>query len=206
MSGDSYGRLARLQDYVIEPMNAPLRAIGLRMFPPSNGMRVLDVGCGTGAQLQHYAAAGCVVTGIDLSEAMLGRARTRLGDAADLRIAEAAHLPFDDAAFDLVTATLVVHEVAADDRQVVVKEMRRVVRADGRLLITDFHPGPWRFPRGWFYRGVSLVAETVARHRDRSQEFLDSNGVPGLADRLGLTIERTKVVAGGNMGLYLIAA
>lgn len=204
MAGDAYGRLAWLQDYVMEPMIAPLRGIGLKMVPPRAGMRVLDVGCGTGAQLERYAAAGCVVAGIDLSEAMLTRARTRLGSTADLRVGDAVRLPFDDSVFDLATATLVLHEVPAGARDVVVREMQRVVRDDGRLLVTDFHPGPWHFPRGWVYRGVSLVAETVARHRDRSHEFLATDGVPGLADRLGVTIERTKVVAGGNMGLYLL--
>lgn len=175
------------------------------MFPPHAGMRVLDVGCGTGVQLQRYAEAGCVVAGIDLSEAMLTRARARLGRATDLRVGDATRLPFDNGAFDLVTATLVLHEVPTAARDVAVKEMQRVLAANGRLLVTDFHPGPWRFPRGWMYRGVSLLAETVARHRDRSHEFLAANGVPGLAERLGITIESTRVVAGGNMGLYLLS-
>ncbi len=189
----------------MEPMNAPLRAIGVRMFPPSAGMRVLDVGCGTGAQLQHYATAGCRIAGLDLSPAMLTRARARLGGAAELCLGDAVRIPFGDAAFDLVTATLLLHEVPAGSRETAVQEMTRVLGAGGRLLVTDFHPGPWRFPKGWVYRGVSLVAETMARHRDRSQEFLANGGVPGLAERLGLTVHRTRVVAGGNMGLYLLA-
>jgi 2-polyprenyl-3-methyl-5-hydroxy-6-metoxy-1,4-benzoquinol methylase len=51
---------------------------GLKMFPPREGMQVLDVGCGTGLQLAGYRQAGCRVTGIDASPAMLqvaGRAR-----------------------------------------------------------------------------------------------------------------------------------
>ncbi len=205
MTKDAYGRLARWQDAVIEPMNGPLRGIGLRLCPPHRGMRVLDVGCGTGLQLQRYAAAGCDVAGVDLSPAMLKRARERLGEHAVLLLGDARRLPYTDASFDLVLATLMLHELPSDTRDVAVKEMLRVVVPDGRLLVTDFHPGPWSFPKGWVYRSVSIVAETVARHRDRSHAFLTTGGVPELTDRLGITVERTKVVAGGNMGLYLLA-
>jgi ubiquinone/menaquinone biosynthesis C-methylase UbiE len=94
-------------------------------------MRVLDVGCGTGAQLEQYVAAHYDVAGIDASPAMLGRARKRLGEAVDLRFGDAQQLPFDDGIIDLVTATLVLHELAPGARDVVAKEMLRVLMDDG---------------------------------------------------------------------------
>lgn len=205
MAGDAYGRLARWQDTLMEPLNAPLRDIALRMAPGHEGARVLDVGCGTGTQLERYLRAGCAVSGVDISEAMLARARSRLGVAADLRRASAESLPYDDASFDVVLASLMLHELTPAARDAAVGEMVRVVARTGRILVTDFHPGPWRMPKGWFYRAVSVLAESIARHRDRSAEFLAGGGIPGLAARLGLPIEQTKVVAGGNMALYLLA-
>jgi ubiquinone/menaquinone biosynthesis C-methylase UbiE len=204
MTGDAYARLARWQDALMEPLNAPLRDIALRMMPARPGARVLDVGCGTGTQLARYLEAGCVVSGIDASDAMLERARSRLGADADLRHGSAESLPYADGTFDLVLASLMLHELTADARDAVVREMVRVVAPSGRLLITEFHPGPWQMPKGWYYRGISRLAETIARHRDRSAAFLAAGGIPEMAARLGLPIERTKVVAGGNMALYLL--
>ena len=205
MPDDAYSRLARLQDAVMEPLNGPLRDIAVRMVSPRVGMRVLDVGCGTGAQLGRYVAADCDVAGIDVSPAMLGRARKRLGEAVDLRLGDAQRLPFDDGMFDVVTATLVLHELAPVTRDVVAKEMLRVLMDDGRLLVVDFHVGPLRVPQGWAMRGLSVTAELMARHLQHSRAFLAEGGVPGLAQRLGVKVERTKVVGGGNMALYLLS-
>lgn len=205
MAGDAYGRLARLQDVVLEPLNAPLRDIAVRLVAPRAGLRVLDVGCGTGTQLQRYVDAGCEVAGVDASPAMLDRARARLGEDADLRLADAEHLPFEDRSFDIVTATLVLHELTPEARSRVAREMRRVLRDGGRVVVVDFHVGPLRPPKGWAMRAFSVLAEFVARHLDRSRAFLAEGGVPGLAERLDMNLERTKVVAGGNMAVYLMA-
>lgn len=167
-------------------------------------MRVLDIGCGTGAQLERYLRAGCQVSGIDQSASMLNRARQRLSAAADLRLASAESLPYSDGQFDLVLASLVLHELTPDLQHAVLTEARRVLAADGRMLVTDFHPGPRSIPKGWFYRAVSLVAESVAGHRDRSAAFLADGGIPAIAAAHGLRVERTKVVSGGNMALYVL--
>ena len=188
----------------MEPLNAPLRDIGVRLVPPYEGMRVLDVGCGTGAQLKRYLDVGCQISGVDSSPAMLQRARARLGADADLRLASAQSLPYPDERFDLILASLMLHELEPAARETVLTEMIRVLAPDGRILVTDFHPGPRAVPKGWFYRGISIIAETIARHRDRSTAFLDAGGMPALAPRLGLSIERAKVVAGGNIGLYVM--
>ncbi len=60
------------------------------MFPPSEETKVLDVGCGTGIQPARYQQAGCWVTGIDASPAMLEVARRRLGTRASLTVGDAA--------------------------------------------------------------------------------------------------------------------
>ena len=69
---DAYRRAARWYDRVFGGLNVGLRGLGLKMFPPHEGMDVLDVGCGTGIQLAGYQQARCRVSGIDASSAMLG--------------------------------------------------------------------------------------------------------------------------------------
>ena len=99
--------------------------------------RVLEVGVGTGRNLPLYAPE-VDLTGIDLSRQMLTRARdraTRLHRPAQLCLADAQRLPFPDATFDSVVATLTLCSIP-DDR-VAVTEMARVLRPGGRLVLLD---------------------------------------------------------------------
>jgi ubiquinone/menaquinone biosynthesis C-methylase UbiE len=98
---------------------------------------VLEVAIGTGRNLTFYPA-GVRLTGIDLSPAMLERARERagkLGMEVDLREGDAQDLPFPGGSFDTVVCTLSLCNVP-DDRRAVA-EMKRVLRPGGRLLLLD---------------------------------------------------------------------
>jgi len=74
------------------------------------GRRILDAGCGSGPLFAALRDRGAIVTGFDSSTGMLEQARQRLGDGADLRMAELGRpLPYPDGAFDDVVASLVLH-------------------------------------------------------------------------------------------------
>lgn len=108
------------------------------------GEAVLDVGCGTGSLAivaKRQVGPTGVVCGIDPSPAMIARARSKASKAgAEVRfetgVAEA--LPFPDARFDVVLSTLMLHHLPRQVRQQFVREVRRVLTPDGRLLIVDF--------------------------------------------------------------------
>ncbi|UBU18307.1 class I SAM-dependent methyltransferase [Nonomuraea gerenzanensis] len=103
------------------------------------GRRILDAGCGSGALAAELRGRGAVVTGIDFSAGMLAVARRRLGDDADLRVADLREpLPFDDGTFDDVMASLVLHYLK--DWGPTLAEMRRVLRPGGRLIASVNHP------------------------------------------------------------------
>lgn len=137
---------------------------------------------------------------------MVSRAREALGGGVDLRLADAQALPYEDASSDVVTATLVLHELSPEVRDVVATEMRRVLVPGGLLVLVDFHVGPLRGVKGWTLRSLSVVAELVARHLHRSREFLADGGVPALAERLGMQVQRTTVLAGGNLAIHQLRA
>ncbi len=82
----------------------------LRLAGDVSGRRILDAGCGSGPLSAALLAKGAVVTGFDVSAAMVELARQRLGDDAELHVADlVAPLPFADADFDDVVSSLVLH-------------------------------------------------------------------------------------------------
>ena len=205
---DAYRRVARWYDSIFGGMNAGLRGIGLTMFPPREGMEVLDVGCGTGLQLACYQQAGCRVTGIDASPAMLEVSRRRLGTGASLQLGDAAAMPYPGQAFDLVLAATVLHEMPAGERAAALGEMRRVLRPGGRILLIDFEAGPVRPLRGWVTKGVIAASELAAgrSHHRNYRDFMAHGGLPPLLDANGLSVAQRKIVSGGSIGLYLLHA
>lgn len=104
--------------------------------------RVLEVGVGTGKNLEHLRDEHQVV-GIDLSPNMLARAHRRaqeLGVAVELREADAEDLPFDDASFDAVVASFVFCSVP--DPVLGLREVRRVLKPTGKLVLLEHVVSP----------------------------------------------------------------
>jgi malonyl-CoA O-methyltransferase len=107
----------------------------LSLLPPVSGRRVLDVGCGTGRYLHLAGALGAQVIGIDLSPAMLARART--GGAAVAR-GDMAALPVKTATCDVLLCGLSLMDIEALDD--VVQEFARVLRPRGVAVWSTLHP------------------------------------------------------------------
>jgi SAM-dependent methyltransferase len=106
----------------------------VRLLGDASG-RLLDVGCGTGAHTVSFRDAGWDVTGIDLSEDMLGYARER---GLDVVQGNAQALPFGDASFDAVVS-LWTH-TDADNFPAAVREAGRVLRPGGPFVYFGPHP------------------------------------------------------------------
>jgi ubiquinone/menaquinone biosynthesis C-methylase UbiE len=104
------------------------------------GRRILEVGCGLGddaAALAKRVAPGGSVVAIDGSQAMIDAARERHRDVAGLSfdVADAAHLPFDDASFDACRIDRVLQHI--DDPALAIAEMVRVLRRGGVVVAFD---------------------------------------------------------------------
>ena len=103
------------------------------------GRRILDVGCGAGPLSEALRDRGAIMTGFDLSAAMIELARKRLGEDVDLTVGDLAKpLPYADAAFDDVVASLVLHYL--EDWTEPLAELRRVLKPGGRLILSLNHP------------------------------------------------------------------
>lgn len=203
---DPYKRFSGWYDTIFEPLNSGLRAIGMKIFPPQSGMKVLDIGCGTGIHLKLYQNAGCDVYGIDTSPSMFEQAKAKLGVDANLHFGDASKMPYPDNQFDLITTSTVLHEMPPEVRSNVFEETKRVLKRDGHFLIIDFHTGPFKPLKGWFYKGIITIAEISAgrKHFKNYRQFMRTGGLATLIEKHGLTIEKQKILSGGNMVIYLL--
>ena len=201
---DDYHHMAPWYDLFLDPFIRALRPAGFKLFEPDPGAEVLEIGCGTGAQLAFYRARGIRATGIDRSPAMLRVAQARVGARTLLCRGDAACLPFPDGAFALVLATLVLHEMDPGLRPSVMGDMVRVLAPEGRIGIVDYHPQPRHSLKGILARSLIRGIERAAgrRHFANYRHFIGSGGIPELAARKGLQIEHCKRVSGGNIGVY----
>jgi ubiquinone/menaquinone biosynthesis C-methylase UbiE len=206
MELDPYRISAPLYDTSVGRLSVFLDRPRMILAPPIQGMNVLDVGCGTGSDLKLYHQAGCNVHGVDLSPSMLNVARRKLGDSADLRLCNAMELPFNDEFFDLVTATYTLHEMKYEHRPMVIREMIRVLKRDGHLLLIDFLPGPYSIPTGWIIRSFILTLEIMAgrEHLSNGRDFLSRGGLLGLVKGSSLKIKKTFSIGAGNIGFFLL--
>jgi ubiquinone/menaquinone biosynthesis C-methylase UbiE len=112
----------------------------LRIEP---GERVLDLATGTGEVAVRAAARGAHVTGVDIAEPMLVKARKRAEDAGvdvTFDLGDVEYLPYDDETFDVVVSNFGV--VFAPDHANVAAELARVARPGARLGFTSWKPNP----------------------------------------------------------------
>ncbi len=140
------------------------RAVALARL--GSGERALDVGVGTGDLALALLAASdptSRVTGVDLSEEMLRRARGRatpFGGRFDARLASADSLPFADASFDRVVAGFAVRNFG--DLAAGLREMRRVLRPGGRAVILELSTPPSPPVRAFFSLYFDRLAPRLA--------------------------------------------
>lgn len=152
-------------------------AAAVAAFVDTIGVRdALDVATGTGLVLRALPlATGSTATGVDISDGMLAIARASLPGTRFLR-ADAAHLPFDDAGFDLVTCVTALH--LFPDATAALAEWRRVLRAGGRIVLATFAVDD---------AATGRRAETRIGHGSSPEEAHTRFGTPAAVERFAAT-------------------
>lgn len=122
------GRKIDLLDAIVRPELGPLADLS-----------VLDVGCGTGTTDRLLAPRVGNLTGVDISEEMLTKAKANVPDAKYV-VYDGDKLPFPDKTFDVVVTICVLHHVPPSMRFQFVTELARVVRSGGIVAIFEHNP------------------------------------------------------------------
>jgi demethylmenaquinone methyltransferase/2-methoxy-6-polyprenyl-1,4-benzoquinol methylase len=154
------------------------------------GERVLDLAAGTGSSSLPFRAAGALVVSCDFSLGMLRVGRRQYPDLTFVA-GDALRLPYADATFDAVTISFGLRNVA--DVPQALRELVRVTRSGGRLVVCEFSHPTWSAFRtvysGYLMRALPSVARRVSSNPDAYVYLAESIRAwpdqPGLARAIG---------------------
>jgi len=150
---EQYGLWAKEYDVEFNPAIISEKEKPIKSLGKLKGKKVLDLGCGTGRNSVKIAEKGAEVIGIDLSKEMLEIAREK-AEKFNLNIQFIEQdfsdkIKFKSEKFDVIICDLVFGHLK--DTFPVIKEMKRVLKKRGIIVITDLHPFAWFLPPGRKY-------------------------------------------------------
>jgi ubiquinone/menaquinone biosynthesis C-methylase UbiE len=180
---------AHLYDAEINPLLALDTRVASKFMGPVPFMRFVDVACGTGRWMCYLCDRGGNVFGGDACEAMLTVAKQKRGLRDRCVLAEAACLPFIEGFADVTICSFAAGYLP--DLTVAARELARVTRRGGRVIVSDLHP--FAIAAGWTrsFRTGSSVYEI--EHFKYSDEQFRSAG-----ERAGLSLEHQLDVSFGE--------
>jgi demethylmenaquinone methyltransferase/2-methoxy-6-polyprenyl-1,4-benzoquinol methylase len=186
------------------------------------GERALDLCCGTGDVAFALSRQGLEVVGLDFSEPMLAvasrRAKSQISDfkfqnpapPVQFLRGDAQQIPFPDASFDLVTISYGLRNLA--DWELGLREMKRIIRPGGRMLVLDFGKPDNALWRGLYFQHlkwfVPLMGRFFCGDADTHGYILESlkhyaaqKGIAAKMEELQLTDVRIINLMGGIMSI-----
>ncbi len=179
-------------------INAVTKKILKTTEPLPMRARVLDIGCGTGevllALIKKYPSIK-ELAGVDISKEMLARAGDKLSahmQVASLKVGGGDMLPYGDDNFDLIVSSGVLHYIG--DPTKIVKEIARVLRAEGRVILIDVYK---RSPLAKLSSVFKKLLDPGAKR------FHSAEDIAMLLTKNGLNVKTPEVFSGGYPGLRL---
>lgn len=159
--------------------------------------KVIDIACGTGAQVFALAGRAAKITGVDLSQSMIDFANRKLRKSGFGNVtfytADATKLEqFSDKSFDVATMSLALHQFTPDLYKPILSEMNRIAK---RIVIIDY-----AVPLPKNYTGIgSRVAEFMAgiEHNRNFKRYYQRGGLNTILPEHGFKIQKSVFIAKG---------
>jgi demethylmenaquinone methyltransferase/2-methoxy-6-polyprenyl-1,4-benzoquinol methylase len=177
---------------IIEPLMRNLKIQTPSLAGMKAGDRALDICCGTGALVLHLAKMNLVACGIDMDPRVIQVAEKKRGKLglgnASFQVANALKLPFEDNFFDYASISMTIHENPRMDRDVIISEMKRVVKKEGALVFIDYKVPLPKIPSSYTSKIVELVAGK--EHNKCFKDYLQQGGLDVLLQKHNLHVGR----------------
>ena len=132
------------------------------LLPAETGTRVLDLGCGTGLELEEYFRLNpeADVTGIDLSEAMLKALKEKLPDRRiSLVVGSYFDVPFGEKKYDVAVSVESLHHFPAEQKETLYAKLRAALKDNGFFVLTDYFAESEEMEKEYFRNLKQLRAE-----------------------------------------------
>ena len=132
------------------------------LLPAETGTRVLDLGCGTGLELEEYFRLNpeADVTGIDLSEAMLKALKEKLPDRRiSLVVGSYFDVPFGEKKYDAAVSVESLHHFPAEQKETLYAKLRAALKDNGFFVLTDYFAESEEMEKEYFLNLKQLRAE-----------------------------------------------
>lgn len=147
-----------------------------------NGSKILDVATGTGQQAFAFAKRGYDVVAVDLTESMIEIARkNNKNGLVRFEVADATNLHFQDNTFDVSCVSFALHDMPLTIREKVLKEMTRVTRPNGTIVVVDY-----ALPENWI--GRYLVYHLVSLYEGEYYSQFIVSDLEAMLRRTGIAI------------------
>ena len=204
---DSYKRVANFYDLILGPLLKSVRNKVVEISDVKTHNSVLDVACGTGEQALLFARKCATVTGVDFSKNMIKVARKKnkgYEKTLSFIYGDATKLQFADNRFDISTITLALHEMDPSIRMKVIKQMIRVTKKNGKIIIVDYTvPKSKNFWTLLCKYAIWLI-ERITRgdHYRNYKHFMKNGGLQKLIINLPLKLRNKRITYGGNLSIY----
>lgn len=180
---------------VLDPILASMRKRVAKEIKPNQ--KVIDIACGTGAQLFEIATKAKKVCGVDISESMIkfaqNSAKKKGISNAGFMISDATHLAqFEVNSFDVAILSLALHQFSPNLHSPILNEMKRVAKI---IILLDY-----TVPLPKNYVGIgSRVAEFLAgrEHHRNFKKYYQLGGLNEILPANNLSIKKSRFMAGG---------
>ena len=179
-----FARWASVYDYE-KYLLTPLRRKATKFLGLKPPKKVLDVATGTGAQAYELAKQGHSVLGIDLSPEMLEQAKKKCSPGLNLSFKQedATDLPFKDNEFDATSISLGLHDMPHEVDIKVLKEIKRVTKKNGKILIVDYNEPK----KHWMAKTAFPI---INAYETKNWRPFIERGLDSLLKEVGLKVKR----------------
>lgn len=189
-----------------------LRNLAVETISPAPGYKTLEICCGTATISLMSAEKGASVYGLDISRGMLNVAREKAKVVADssaslnkpingqlhLVQADAVSIPFKEKSFDRAVASIGLHEMPFDVSRNIFKEIRRVLKDNGKFVIFDYHKAEG-------FAGFLQKAFFIFAERETAKEFINADLQKELRDA-GFKNFNRRLLAQGVLQVIVVNA
>ncbi|MCK5069066.1 MAG: class I SAM-dependent methyltransferase [Desulfocapsa sp.] len=182
---DEYHYAASIYDPLLSRSLRSIRNTISTFLKESRAKDVMDICCGTGEQLRLLKNEDMVLTGVDMSPAMLARAREK--SPADIHYIEtdATSLPLPDNNYDAALISFALHEKPTSHHTAIFAEACRIIKDDGFIVIADYSMPPSSVPSFVMGKILIPIVERIAGldHYNNYKNWIDQGALEGFLQK-----------------------